>query len=81
MIWCGRWFGSRPKRINKVWNKVFFGAGADSFFLVFDDNFVVGDFDNFGAGNDELGVEEAFSDGAFDNKLLDAEIVACNCVV
>lgn len=72
------WFGS-AKRIDEVRDKIFvFGAGADGLFVIFDDDFVVGDLDNFGAGNSELGVHEGFDEWAVDDELLNAEIIICD---
>ena len=62
--------------IDEIGNEIFLGsAGFKSFFFVFDDDFVVGDFDDFFAGNEEFGVDEAFEDGAFDYDLLNKETV------
>lgn len=51
------------------------GALADGLFFVFDDDFVVVDFDDFAARDDELGVEERLERGALDDDLLGGEIV------
>lgn len=68
--------GVSAERIDKVGDEVFLGgASFDDLFLVFDDDFVVGDFDDFAAVDDELGVDEAFEGGAFDDDLLDDEVV------
>ena len=75
MSWRASWFGL-PERINEIWNKFGgFSLFQDGFFFVFDDDFIIGDFDNFAARNGELGVEEAFNERAFDNDLLDGKIV------
>ena len=38
--------------IDEIWDKIFlFGAGFNFLFFVFNDNFIVGNFDNFGAWN------------------------------
>ncbi len=75
------WFRS-TKRINKVWNEIFFfGAGANDFFLIFYDDFVVGDFDDFGARNGELRVKKTFESWTLDDKLLDGKVVIGNCEV
>ena len=43
------------ERIDEVGDKIFFGgAGLDDLFLVFYDDFVVVDFDDFGAGDGEF---------------------------
>ena len=68
------WFGF-SERIDKIGDKIFFhGAFTDDFFFVSYDNFVIGDFDNFAAMDDELGIDETFDDGTFDDDLLDGEI-------
>lgn len=54
----------------------FFGAAFEDFLFVFDDNFVVGDFDDFFAGDGEFGVREALNEWAFDDDLLDLKIVS-----
>ena len=70
------------KRIDKIWDKIFFfGTGFDCFFFVFDDDFVIGNLGNFFAGNSECGVNERFDDRTPDNYLLDDEIVVGNCIV
>ncbi len=70
---------SRPgfaEGIDKIRYEVFFhGTFSYDFFFVFDDDFVVGDFDNFGTGDGELGVKETFDGGALDDDLLDTEII------
>ena len=63
------------ERIDEVRDKIFFfGTSFEDFFLIFNNNFVVGNFDDFAAVDDEFGVDEAFDDGAFDDDLLDGEI-------
>ena len=48
------------ERIDEVGDEVLFGrASFDGFFFVFYDDFVVGDFNDFAAMNDEFGVNEA----------------------
>ena len=48
------WFGF-SERIDKIRYEVFFhGTFSYDFFFVFDDDFVVGNFGDFGARNDEL---------------------------
>ena len=62
--------------IDKIRDKVFFaGTGFEDFFLVFDNDFVIGDFDYFFAGDDEFGVEKAFDERAPHDDLLQKEIV------
>ena len=54
--------GVGAERIDKVGDEVLFaGAGLDDFFFVFDDNFVIGDFDNFAAVNGELGIDKTLN--------------------
>ena len=65
-----------PERIDEIGDEIFFfGAGFDDFFFVFDDDFVVGNFDNLSFGDGELGVDEALDNGALDDDLLDVKIV------
>ena len=52
-----------------------FGAFLEGFFFVFDDDFVIGDFDDFVSGDGEFGVNDGFDRGAFDDDLLDGEVV------
>lgn len=53
--------GGSAERIDEIRDEIFlFGAGADGLFFVFYDDFVVGEFNNLGARDGELGVEEAF---------------------
>jgi len=64
------------ERVDEVGDEIFlFGAGADGFFFVFYDDFVVGYLDDFAAGDDELGVDEGFEGGAPDDELLDDKIL------
>ena len=52
------------------------GFFLDDFLLVFHDDFVVGDFDDFLSWNGEFGVGEAFNKWALYDNLLDSEIFA-----
>ncbi len=62
--------------IDKVRNEIFLGGAlADGLFLVFDDDFRIGDFDDFSAGDSELGINKAFNHGAFDDDLLNHKII------
>jgi len=62
--------------VNEIWDEIFFfGAFFEDFFFVFDDNFIVGDFDNFFAGDGEFWVEEGFDGGALNDDLLNYEVV------
>lgn len=64
------------KGINEVWNEIFlFGTFFQGFLFVFDDDFVVGNFNDFFARDSEFGVDESFDERAFDDDLLDLEIV------
>lgn len=59
------------KRINEIRDEIFFfGTSSDYFFFVFDDDFVVGYFNNFFSGYDEFWVNKGFDWRAFDDKLL-----------
>ena len=70
------------KRIDEIGDKIFvLGAFFESGFFVFDDNFVVGDFDDFATRNGELGVDEAFQCWAFNNYLLNGEIITVDSVI
>lgn len=70
------------KWIDEIRNKVFvLGAFFESGFFVFNDDFVVGDLDDFAARNGEFGVDEAFQCWAFNNYLLNGEIVTVNSVI
>ena len=64
------------ERIDEVGDEIFFvGASFDDFFFVSDDDFGIGDFDDFATVNGEFGVDETFDDGTFDDDLLDGKIV------
>ena len=53
----GGGFASLAEGVDEIGDKIFFfGTGFQSFFFVFDDDFVVGDFDDFAAGDGKLGV-------------------------
>ncbi len=65
------------KGINKIGNKIFFGgASLEDFLFVFDDNFIVSDFDDFFTRDGEFGIGERFEGGAFDNNLLNDKIIS-----
>lgn len=67
------------ERIDEIGDEIFFfGASFEDFLFVFDDDFVVGDFDDFLTRNDELGVDDALDDGTFDDDLSDEEVVGIN---
>lgn len=62
--------------VDEIWNEIlFFGATFEDLFFVFDDDFVVCDFDNFSTRDGELGVDESLKWGAFNDDLLDSEII------
>lgn len=66
-----------PERIDEIRNEIFVGGFfLDDFLLVFHDDFVVGDFDDFFSWNGEFGVGEAFNKWALYDNLLDSEIFA-----
>lgn len=72
----GGGFASFAEGVDEIGDKIFLlGAGFQSFLFVFDDDFVVGDFDDFAAGDGELGVEEALEGRAFNDDLLDEKVV------
>ena len=59
------------ERIDEIRDEIFFAsAGFEDFFLVFYDNLVVGDFNDFFARDDEFGVDEAFDERTFHDDLL-----------
>ena len=69
-------FASFTEWIDEIRDKVFFlGAGFEGLFLIFDDDFVVGNFENLLTGDDKFWVDEAFDEGAPDDNLSDGEIV------
>ena len=71
-----------PERIDEIRDEIFFfGTFFKSFLFVFDDDFVIGDFDNLFAGDDEVGVDEGLHGWALDDDLLDDEILCCNGVI
>ena len=62
--------------INEIGNKIFFGSARfEDFLFVFDDDFVVGDFDDLLTGDEKFGVDETFDNGALNDDLLDEIIV------
>ncbi len=62
--------------VDEIWDEIlFFGATFEDFFFVFDDDFVVCDFDDFSTRDGELGVDEGFKWGALNDDLLDSEII------
>ena len=62
--------------INEIGNEIFFfGAFLENFFLVFDDDFIVGDFDNFFARDGKLRVEKGFERWALEDDLLDNKTI------
>ena len=64
------------KWIDEIWDEIFlFGALFEDFFLVFDDDFIVGNFDNFFARDGKLWVEERFECWALDDDLLDNKAI------
>lgn len=62
--------------IDEVRNEIFVsGTFFEGSFFVFYNDFVIGDFDDFFAGNEEFGVDDAFHDGAPYDDLLDEKII------
>ena len=62
--------------VDEVGNEIFVGGTFfESFFFVFYNDFVVGDFDDFFARDEEFGVYDTFHDGTFDDDLLDEKII------
>ena len=67
------------ERINEVGDEIFVGSTfLESFFFVFYNDFVVGDLDDFFAGDKKFGVHNAFHDGAPNEDLLDEKIIRVN---
>jgi len=74
--------GGFAERVDEIGDEIFLlGAGADGFFFVSYNDFVVGDFDDFAAGDDEFGVGEGLEGGALDDELLDDKILGGDGVV
>ena len=74
--------GGGTEGIDEVGNEIFFfGASADGFFFVFDDDFVVVNFDDFVTGYNEFRVGKGFEGRAFDDELLDHEILLGDDVI
>ncbi len=72
----GGGLGSGAEGVDEVGDEIFLhGTSFDGFFFVLYDDFVVGDFDDFSPWDDELGVEEAFDEGALDDELFNGEII------
>ena len=72
----GGGFASLAEGIDEIGDKIFFfGTGFQSFLFVFDDDFVVGDFDDFTTRDSKLGVEETLESGTLDDDLLDEKVV------
>ena len=72
----GGGFASLAEGVDEIGDKIFFfGTGFQSFLFVFDDDFVIGDFDDFAARNGKLRVEEALEGRAFNDDLLDEKVV------
>lgn len=64
------------ERVNKIWDKIFFtGTSFNDIFFVFDNDFMVGNFDNFIAGDGKFGIRKAFYERALNDNLLNAEII------
>lgn len=62
--------------VDEVGDEIFIsGTFLESFFFVFYDDFVIGDFDDFFAGDEKFGVHDAFHNWAPYDDLLDEEII------
>lgn len=62
--------------VDEIWDKIlFFGATFEDFLFVFNDDFVVCDFDNFSIRDGELGVDEGFKRWALNDDLFDSKII------
>ena len=81
MSWRKAWFLS-SERIDKVGDEIFLGgASFDGLGFVFDDDFVIGNLNNFVAGNGEARFGKVPEKGAINNELLDHETVRIKCKV
>ena len=81
MSWRKAWFLS-SERIDEVRDEIFLGgASFDGLGFVFDDDFVIGNFNNFVAGNGEARFGKVPEKGAINNELLDHETVRIECKV
>ena len=79
--WRKAWFVI-AKWIDEVGNKIFFGgASFEDFFFVFDDNLVIGDFDDLAAMDGKLRIDKTFDERTLDDNLLDDKVVGVGGVV
>lgn len=70
------------ERIDEIWDEIFFfGTFFKGFLFILNDDLVVGNFDNLFARDDEIGVNKGFHGRAFDDDLLDDEILCRNRVI
>ena len=64
------------ERIDEVGDEIFVGGTFfEGFFFVFYNDFIVGDFDDFFAGDEKFRVHDTFHNGALDDDLLDEKII------
>lgn len=62
--------------IDEIRDEIFFGGSfLDDVLFVFHDDFAIGDFSDFAARDGEFWIGETFNKRAFDDDLLNAEIV------
>lgn len=75
MSWRKAWFLS-SEGIDEVGDEIFFGGAlSDGVGFVFDDDFVVGDLDDFVARDSEAGFGEVFDEWAINDELLNHETI------
>ena len=68
-----------PEGIDKIRDEIFVCCFfLNDFFFVFDNDFIVSNFDNFFSGNGKLGIGKTFDEWAFNNDLLYDKIFCCN---
>ena len=65
--------------VDEIWDEIlFFGATFEDFLFVFNDDFVVCDFDDFSTRDGELGIDEGFKRGALNDDLFNGKIIGIN---
>lgn len=75
MSWRKAWFGA-TERIDEVRDEIFLGGALfDGAGFIFDDDFVVGDFDDFVTRDGETRFGKGLKEGAIDDELLDHEAI------
>lgn len=70
------------ERIDEVGDKIFLGGALfDGAGFIFDNDLVVGNFNDFVAGDGEFGVGEILEEGAVDDELLNHETIWIESVI